>query len=102
MHRLYSTECYSCELEIIARKQVSLIFKALFQHLDGQTKENQRNRSEYKKFVLKIELGPVTIPTGRESTNHSTKNLRHKHQISLKHASFICNITISVNQSLYL
>lgn len=37
MHRLHSTECCSCELEIIARKQVSLILKVLFQHFDGQT-----------------------------------------------------------------
>jgi len=75
MQRLHSTECYSCELEIIARKQVSLIFKALFQHLDGWTKKNQKNRPEYQKFVLKIKLGPLIIPTGR-STNHSTKKLK--------------------------
>ena len=31
MDRLRSTECYCCELEIIVRKQVSPIFKALFQ-----------------------------------------------------------------------
>jgi hypothetical protein len=34
----------------------------------------EKKRPEYKKFVLKTEVGTLTIPTGR-STNHSTKNL---------------------------
>jgi hypothetical protein len=86
---------------------------SLFQHLDEWTKGRKKKErkkekkggggsTEYKKFVLKIELGPLIIPTGRRSTNHSTKNLRHTHKISLQYASFICNITVSVNKPLYL
>jgi len=41
-------------------------------------------KPEYKKFLLKTELGPLIISTGNRSTNHPTKNLRHKHQISLE------------------